>query len=184
MLYVFGFSRLSVVLGDLFFSDPNPEPGNEGAERGVRLEVRFLDDREVDGATVYASRPIVIDEPIWRVDLLETATDPGTLNRAHHHPRMRNWEPGYRRFEPDITADPVNWLAGRLDDMHVVLAEAEIEVDDALERDVQAIRAATPEILDAVRKLLKGVSDGEFAQAPANAETDVAAGNLVRAGWL
>src|SRR4051794_27207551 len=108
MLYVFGFSHLSVVLGDLYFSDPNPQPGSEGAERGVRVEVRFLREREIDRASVYASREIVIDEPLWRVDLLET--DPGTLNRAHHHPRMRNWEPGYRRFEPEITSDPVHWL--------------------------------------------------------------------------
>ena len=184
MLYVFGFSRLSVALGDLYFSDPHPEPGNEGAERGVRLEVRFLGEREIDGTTVYASRPIVVEEPIWRVDLLETATDPGTLNRAHHHPRMRDWEPGYRRFEPEITADPVHWLAGRLDDMHVVLTEAEIDVDDVLANDVKAIRAAAPEILDAVRRLLKGVGDGELGQAPPNADADVAAGTLVRAGWL
>src|SRR4051812_28028305 len=123
MLYVFGFSRLSVALGDLFFSDPNPDPGNEGAERGVRLEVRFLEEHELPDRTVYASRSIVVGEPIWRVDLLETATEPGSLNRAHHHPRMRNWEPGYRQFEPEITPDPVNWLAGRLDDMRGGLGE-------------------------------------------------------------
>jgi hypothetical protein len=184
MLYVFGFNRLSVALGDLFFSDPNPLPGSEGAERGVRLEVRFLEEHELPDTTVYASRSIVVGEPIWRVDLLETTTEPGSLNRAHHHPRMREWEPGFRKFEPEITADPVNWLAGRLDDMQVVLTEAEIDVDDALASDVLAIRAAAPEILDAARKLLKGVGNGELGQAPPSADDDVAAGVLVRAGWL
>jgi hypothetical protein len=43
MLYLFGFHRIGVVLSDLYFVDPNPNPGQEGAERGVRLEVRLLE---------------------------------------------------------------------------------------------------------------------------------------------
>ena len=42
MLYVFGFERTGVAVGDLYFADPDPPPGQEGAERGVRLEVRLL----------------------------------------------------------------------------------------------------------------------------------------------
>src|SRR3954468_23072890 len=163
MLYVFGFKRLSVALGDLFFSDPNPDPGNEGAERGVRLEARLLEEHEIPNRTVYASRSIVVGEPIWRVDLLETLDAPGSLNRAHHHPRMRGWEPRRRTFEVDITADPVHWLAGRLEDLGVVLGEAGLDIDDTLADDVVAVRAAAPEILDAVTRLRKGVAAGELA---------------------
>ena len=41
MLYAFGFERIGVVAGDLYFVDPNPGPGQEGAEQGVRVEVRL-----------------------------------------------------------------------------------------------------------------------------------------------
>ncbi|MGH3825762.1 MAG: hypothetical protein ACRDQX_01100 [Pseudonocardiaceae bacterium] len=34
MLYAFGFARIAVVMGDLYFVDPDPLPGQEGAERG------------------------------------------------------------------------------------------------------------------------------------------------------
>ena len=49
MLYAFGFERVGVVVGDLFFVDPDPGPGQEGAERGVRLEVRVLERPELRG---------------------------------------------------------------------------------------------------------------------------------------
>ena len=42
MLQVFGFSRTGIVAGDIYHLDPRPGPGQEGAERGVRLEVRLL----------------------------------------------------------------------------------------------------------------------------------------------
>ncbi len=43
MFYALGFERVGVVMGDLYFIDPDPLPGQEGAERGVRLEVRLLE---------------------------------------------------------------------------------------------------------------------------------------------
>ena len=60
MLYAFGFERVAVVVGDLFFVDPNPGPGQEGAERGVRLEVRVVERPELQGS-VYSVQPISID---------------------------------------------------------------------------------------------------------------------------
>jgi len=36
MLYAFGFERVGVVVGDLYFVNPRPAPGQEGAEHGVR----------------------------------------------------------------------------------------------------------------------------------------------------
>ena len=39
MLYLFGFDEIGVVVGDLFFVDANPGPGQEGAEKGVRVEL-------------------------------------------------------------------------------------------------------------------------------------------------
>jgi hypothetical protein len=33
MFYAVGFERVGVVMGDLYFLDPDPLPGQEGAER-------------------------------------------------------------------------------------------------------------------------------------------------------
>src|SRR5271165_1197841 len=99
MLQVFGFDRIGVVVGDIYFLDPAPANGQEGAEHGVRVEVRMLEPGELSGS-IYASRPIRVAEPVWRVDLLESVDSaPGSLNRAHHHPHMRDWEPGKRVFD-------------------------------------------------------------------------------------
>ena len=179
MLYVFGFTRLGVVLSDLYFADPNPEPGQEGAERGVRLEVRYVDVAE-QGGTVYASRPIIAGEPLWRVDLLESVTNPGSLDRAHHHPRMRGWEPGRRTFDEAISADPIGWLASRLDDLSEVTAALADDCVDIGDDELAELRAAAPEIVDAVKRLLGRIGTGELARPPMQADTSV----LVRSGWL
>ena len=50
MLYVFGFERTAVVLGDLYFVDPDPKiEGQESPEHGVRLEVRTDHPRPAAG---------------------------------------------------------------------------------------------------------------------------------------
>src|SRR5262249_40422250 len=85
MLYAWGFERVAVVAGDLYFLDPDPSPGQEGAERGVRLEVRLLERPPLTGS-IYAAQPIVIDRPVWRADLLESVDGPaGSHDRTHHH---------------------------------------------------------------------------------------------------
>jgi hypothetical protein len=38
VLYVFGFERTGAAVGDLYFVDPNPRPGQEGAERAASSE--------------------------------------------------------------------------------------------------------------------------------------------------
>ena len=100
MLYAFGFERIGVVVSDIYFVDPNPVKGQEGAERGVRLEVRMLDRGELKGS-IYSAQPIEVGQPIWRVDLLESvAGPPGSFDRTHHHPAFRELgarQPGVRR---------------------------------------------------------------------------------------
>ena len=178
MLYLFGFHKVGVVLSELYFLDPNPAPGQEGAERGVRLEVRLLEQPEHEGS-IYASRPIVIDEPVWRADLLESvAGPPGTFDRTHHHPGMQGWEPGSREFVPELSADPLRWLEQRLFDLDGLLAEAGVGSDRVDPRDGPDMRRAVPEIVDAVRRVLDGVHAGELAAAPAEAVESA------RVGWL
>ena len=104
MLYAFGFDRVGVLVSDMYIVIPNPRPGQEGAERGVRLEVRLLERGELPGS-IYSARPIEVARPVWRADLLEAVDGPpGSLNRAHHHPVFRGWERGSRVFDADLAA--------------------------------------------------------------------------------
>ncbi len=179
MLYVFGFERVGVVLSDIYFVDPDPEPGQEGAERGVRLEVRFLESHEHDG-TIYASRPILVGQPIWRADLLESVDGtPGSFDRTHHHPLMRGWEPGRRRFERGLSTDPLAWVADRLRDLSGLVLQAELPADSVTGDDVAEMSAVADEIVAAADRLLERIRAGELAQAPAAPNSD-----LARTGWL
>ncbi len=178
MLYVFGFERAAVVVSDLYFVDPDPGPGQEGAERGVRLEVRLLDRGELRGS-IYSAQPIAIERPVWRADLLETvAGPPGSFDRTHHHPMFRGWEPGRRHFVPELSSDPLGWVGARLSDLDGLLEEAGVAPDEVGPTDAAQLRTAVPEILDAVRRLLHRVRSGELARPPE--------GELVsaRVGWL
>lgn len=178
MFAAFGFETLGVVVADMFFIDPAPIEGQETPERGVRLELRLVDRAEPQGS-IYAGVPISFTRPVWRVDLFgSTDRPPGTLDRAHHHPRFNGWEPGRRHFVPELSADPVSWLAGALADPAAVLARAGIDPDEVSEADKAGLAAAGPDIVAVVKRMLDGVRDGELASAPAE---PVAA---VRTGWL
>jgi hypothetical protein len=194
MLYAWGFERVSVVAGDLYFVDPDPAPGQEGAERGVRLEVRLLDRPPLTGS-IYAAQPIVIDRPVWRADLLESvAGAPGSHDRTHHHPAFRGWEPGTRQFDPALSGDPIGWLADRLSNLPDLLAGADLDGAEMGADDARQLAAAAPEIAGAVEALLARVRAGELGQAPeavppangdaADAGDDAPAGLGVRTGWL
>lgn len=178
MFAAFGFETIGVVVGDMYFVDPNPLEGQETPERGVRLELRMVDRGQPRGS-IYAGVPIAFARPLWRVDLFgSTESPPGTLDRAHHHPRFDGWEPGRRNFVPELTADPPAWLAGQLADPAAVLARAGVDLDEVTEADLTGLAAAAPEIVAVVKRMLERVRDGELAPAPPE---PVAA---ARTGWL
>lgn len=180
MLYGFGFERIGVVASDLYFLDGGQKRGQEGAERGVRLEVRMLDRDPLKGS-VYSAQPIGIGRPIWRADLLETVTGPpGSFDRAHHHPRFEGWEPGGRCFARELSADPLGWVGAKLANLEGLLEEAGIADRVAIaEADGDQLRRAVPEILTTVGRLLDRVRAGELAQAPGTRPLSSA-----RTGWL
>jgi len=179
MLQVFGFERIGVVLADIYTIDPVPKKGQEGPERGVRLEVRMLEPGELAGS-IYSARPISIGEPVWRADLLEsTDSTPGSLNRAHHHPSMHDWEPGKRVFDRDLSSDPVGFVGTMLSDLAGMLSRAGIEIDASLAADADSLRSAVPEVQRAVRSMLDQVKAGQLGTAPD--DTDLTS---ARVSWL
>ena len=178
MLAAFGFETLGVVVGDMYFVDPAPLAGQETPERGVRLELRLVDRAEPQGS-IYAGIPVAFTRPVWRVDLFgSTESPPGTLDRAHHHPRFNGWEPGPRNFVAELSADPISWLTDQLADPAAVLARAGVATDEVTKGDETGLAAAAPEIVAAVKRMLDGVRDGELAPPPAE---PIAA---ARTGWL
>jgi hypothetical protein len=184
MLYVFGFDRVAVAVGDLYFVDPDPHPGQEGAEHGVRLELRMIERGESQGS-IYAATPVTVDRPVWRADLLE-AVGGTPFDRTHHHPVFTGWNPGRRVFVRELSADPLGWLAGRLADLAALLAEAQFPADAAGPDDAAELRRAAPEIVDVTRRLLDRVRAGELGNPPQPDQPVAVDGRqvLVRSGWL
>ena len=188
MLYVFGFERVGVVVGDLYFVDPHPAKGQEGAEHGVRVELRALGRGDLKGS-VYSARPIEVGTPVWRADLLESvAGPPGSFDRTHHHPAFTGWNPGRRVFVKELSADPLGWLADQLADLGALLDSAGLPPATAGPGDARDLRKATPEIVDATRRLLGRVRSGELGNPPGDAPPTGAGAYgepvLVRSGWL
>ena len=198
MLYAFGFERVGVVVGDLYFVDPQLREGQEGPEHGVRLELRVFERGALQGS-IYSAQPIEIGRPIWRVDLLESVEGrPGSFDRTHHHPVFSGWNPNRRVFVRELSADPLGWLAGKLADLDDLVATAGFPAGVAGPDDAEHLRQAAPEIVDVTRRLLDRVRAGELGNpprdaalagpapastAPAQAPNDGAPA-LIRAGWL
>jgi len=179
VLYAFGFERVGVVVGDLYFVNPRAAQGQDGAEHGVRLELRLLNRGALRGS-VYSAQPIEIGQPVWRADLLESVEGPpGSFDRTHHHPAFTGWEPGRRVYVPDMSDDPLGWLGARLADLDGLLASAGFPADAAGPDDAKSLRTAAPEIVAVTRGLLEKVRSGELGNPPRDESPDV-----VRAGWL
>jgi hypothetical protein len=179
VLYCFGFESVAVVMGDLYFFDAAAVEDQQGAERGVRLELRSLERKELRGS-VYSAQPILVGRPIWRVDLFESvAGAPGSFDRTHHHPRFAEWEPRHRVFDQELSSDPLQWVARRLGDLDSLLEDAGLEQATVAPGDAQSLGAATAEILEALERLLARVHAGELARVP-----DEAPAVTTRLGWL
>jgi hypothetical protein len=180
MLQAFVFERVGVVVGDLYFLDPNPHKGQEGPEHGVRLELRGVDRGDLKGS-IYSATPIEVGRPIWRVDLLESVDGkPGSYNRTHHHPAFSeaSWDPTPRKFTRELSSDPLGWLGQELADLPGILKRAEVPEDIADPSDAASLREMAPVIVAAAKMMLDKVRSGELGVAPAE-EAD-----SIRNGWL
>jgi hypothetical protein len=165
VLTVFAFQQVAVTVEDIWFFEPDPYPGEEGAERGVRVEVRLLDRRPQTGSR-YSAAPVQVATAFWRADLLESvAAGPGSRDRMHFHPEMADDEPGERVFDPAIRADPFGWLEKVLADP-VALLRPKLGHDVPYQADVEEWRMALPQIVDAARLSMERVHAGLLARPP------------------
>jgi hypothetical protein len=179
MLQAFVFERVGIVVGDLYFLDPNPHKGQEGAEHGVRLELRVFDRGDLKG-TIYSAMPIEVGRPIWRVDLLEAVDGkPGSFNRTHHHPKFNGWDPTDRQFLRELSSDPLGWLSAQLSDLPAVLERAGVPPEVADPSDAASLRDIAPAIVGVASMMLDKVHAGELGLPPADDAVD-----SIRNGWL
>jgi len=189
VLIAYAFERVGVVLGDIYFVDPEPDPGQDSPEHGVRLEVRLMERPEHEGS-IYAARPVLVDRPVWRADLLESVDGvPGSFDRTHHHPAMVGWEPGARCFERELSADPLAWVAARLRDLPGLLAQAGLPAESAHPDDAAELAGAASEIVAVAERLLDRVRAGELGRPTSDPDgspvaTGAGGSTLVRTGWL
>jgi hypothetical protein len=180
MLQAFVFEKVGVVVADIYFIDPDPDPGQEGPEHGVRLELRVF-DRGKPKHSIYSAIPIAAGKPIWRVDLLEAVDGkPGSFNRTHHHPGFsRKWDPSSRHFERELSQDPLGWLGGQLADLPGILDRAEVPQDIADPSDAASLKEMAPAIVSVASMMLDKVRAGELGRAPEHN-----AAKAIRNGWL
>lgn len=180
MLQAFVFERVGVVVGDLYFLDPQPAKGQEGPEHGVRLELRVVDRGELKGS-IYSAVPIEVGRPIWRLDLLESVDgEPGSYNRTHHHPAFTgsDWNPTPRKFLRELSSDPLGWLGDQLADLPGILERAGETEQSADPSDAASLREMAPVIVAATKMMLDKVRSGELGVAP------VKDAESIRNGWL
>ncbi|AQT80656.1 hypothetical protein B1R94_17405 [Mycolicibacterium litorale] len=160
------YQRLGIVIEDIYFVEPNPDPGEEGPERGVRVEVRHVENQPKSGSR-YSAYPIDIRTAIWRADLLgSVAAGPGARDRMHYHPGMVDDEPGDRQYAPAITADPLAWLTSQIEQIEQIVAAKVPDVTE-YDSDLREIRRQVPVIVASVAQMMEQVRRGELAKEPA-----------------
>ncbi len=145
---VFCLRRLAITVEAIEFVDPQPEPGQEGAERGARIEIKLLEDQPRRGS-VYASIDVLLGRALWRADLLERADRPGAQDRMHFHPVMVDNEPGARVFDEWLSADPIAWMADSLGSVPRILRDSSVPDVGAFDDDVAELQVHLPEVLAA-----------------------------------
>ncbi len=181
MLQAFVFEKVGVVVGDLYFLDPNPHPGQEGPEHGVRLELRVIDRGELK-SSIYSAVPIEVGKPIWRVDLLESVDGkPGSFNRTHHHPKFSR---GVGPDLPRLRARAVHrtrsagWPASSPTCRESSTGRRSRRTSPT-PSDAASLKDMAPAIVGVTGMMLDKVQAGELGTAPADDAVD-----SIRNGWL
>lgn len=157
MLTMFCFDGLAVIVEGLSFAAPKPTPGQDGPERGVRVELRLLRPRPRRGPADAARRDavdsqgVVVGETVFWVDLLASAAG------------------GSGRMRQRLTADPVGWLEARLADPMTLLAAAGLPDLHRFQPAADGLRDTLPDITRTVTTMLARVRAGERILSPRRA---------------
>lgn len=122
----------------------NPSRVEDGRERGVRVEVRTLDE-DTRPASIYASRAIDIGRAVCRFDFLESA--PRAQDRMHWHPAMTDGEPSERVFDDALRTDPLSFIGDRLRDGVSLLDFCGVADADRFRADAAALADITDTIV-------------------------------------
>jgi hypothetical protein len=136
------FETLAITVARIDFWDPALADDPHARERGVRVEVRPVE--QVSGGSVYASPIVTMQPAVCRIDLLESR--PGAADRMHWHPVMDAGEPCERVFDATIPSDPTGWLEHQLRHVEELLGGAGVDVARH-SRDVAAVADRSGEIL-------------------------------------
>jgi hypothetical protein len=159
------YQRLGIVIEDIYFLEPDPDPGEEGPERGVRVEVRLVENQPLSGSR-YSAYPIDIRTAIWRADLLgSVAAGPGARDRMHYHPLMADDEPGDRQWDPAIRANPLEWIASQLEQIELIVT-AKVSDITPYRHDLAEIRRQAPLIVRSTEEMMEQVHRMELAHEP------------------
>jgi hypothetical protein len=116
-------------------------------ESGARVEIRRVEREEIPGAPagVAGLRFLPVSAGIWRADLFR---DQHGDVIYHYHPQFEKGDVGERFLDPQLTANPVEFVLDRLRDLRTVLVGSGAgDIADQVhyaevERALPAIRAA------------------------------------------
>lgn len=140
--------RVALTVADIDFLDPVLAGAPGDRERGVRLELRLVEQESI--GSVYASPAVRLSPAVCRIDLLESA--PGAADRMHWHPVMHAGEPGDRVFDPAIGADPLRWLRTRFADVETLLLTAGVPEPERYAGDAAALAADVDGVVERVAR--------------------------------
>ncbi len=151
--------QLAIAVADIDFLDPELAASDRARERGVRLELRNV-EQQFSG-TIYSSPTVVLTAALCRIDLLESAAGAG--DRMHWHPTMIDGEPDDRVLDSQLSEDPLRWLSVHLEDVSAILRLAGVTDLDHYENDVARIRHHRAEIVD---RTAEGLARSRRSWAP------------------
>lgn len=152
MRVVFGFERLAVLVEDIDFLNPEWADQSDVRERGARVELRPVETVDAPGGSVYSSQTLIAGLGLCRLDFLESA--PHAADRMHWHPAMAGGEPDERRFDHELSADPVGWLRARLKDGERFLRDAGVADTGPYATDIRLMAELADDVVAQVERVL------------------------------
>lgn len=152
MRVVFCFARLAIQVEDIDFLNPKIADEPDVRERGARIELRPVETADAPGGSIYSSQSVSSGLGLCRLDFLESA--PYARDRMHWHPAMIDGEPRKRTFDKELSADPIGWLRGRLNDGARFLRDAGVTDTAPYALDIRMMAELADDVVAQVERVL------------------------------